>query len=162
MSFSTYQYAIALGADVALNNLLNIQQMLFPYNYVTSNEGRAQIAPVSDPPDFAPVRIQTLDSQESRDGITYAALDMYLTSPALNFWLNFFWPAAVASVTGSISTLVTFNTRQTQFGTYTRQNCYIIYPTIANKTNTQGDLSYLHKRGVWLLHQRFNDLVSSA
>lgn len=162
MSYSAYQYAIALGSDVPLVSLANVQALLYPYNRATSADARMQLGVVSDPPDFAPVRIQSLDAQENRDGITYHAWDLVLMQGAVNFWLNYLWAAAVSSVTGSISTAVTINTRQAQFGNYTRQNCYAIYPTLRSETNPQGDLIYSHRRGLYYLHQRFNDLVSSS
>lgn len=162
MSYSAYQYAIALGSDVPLVQLANVQGLLYPYNRVTSSDARMQLGVVSDPPNFNPVRIQTLDAQESSDGIVYHAWDMLLTQGAVSYWLNLIWPNAVASPTGDISTAVTIYTRQHQFANYTRQNCYAIYPTLRTPDNAQGDLIYLHKRGVFQLHQRFNDLVASA
>lgn len=162
MSYSAYQYAIALGSDVTLVGLANVQALLFPYNRVTSADARMQLGVVSDPVDFAPIRIPTLDSQESRDGITYHAWDLMLTSGAVNFWLNYLWSAAVSSVTGSISTAVTINTRLAEFSTYTRQNCYALYPTRQSATNTNGDLRYSHRRGLFYLHQRFSDLIASS
>ncbi len=162
MSYSAYQYAIAIGSDVPLVSLANVQGLLYPFNRVSSADARMQLGVVSQPPNFAPVRIQSLDGQENRDGITYHAWDLMLTTGAVNFWLNYLWPNAVSSVAGSISTAVTINTRQAQFANYTRQNCYAIYPTLRTPDNQQGDLIYSNKRGLFLLHQRFNDLIPSA
>ncbi len=162
MSYSAYQYAIALGSDVPLVSLANVQALLYPYNRVTSADARMQLGVVSDPPSFNPIRIQTLDAQESSGGIVYHAWDLMLTQGAVNFWLNYLWPNAVASPTGSISTAVTIYTRQHQFGNYVRMNSYAIYPTLRASDNAQGDLIYSHRRGLFSLHQRFNDLIASA
>lgn len=162
MSYSAYSYAIALGTDVPLVNLNNVQALLYPYNRVTSADARQQLGVVSDPPNFNPIRIQTLDAQESSSGIVYHAWDLMLTQGAVNYWLNLLWPSAVSSPTASISTAVTIYTRQAQFGNYVRMNCYAIYPTLRTPDNQQGDLIYSHKRGLFTLHQRFNDLLASA
>lgn len=162
MSYTAYQYAIALGSDVPLANLNNVQALLYPYNKIASGSATMQLGVVSEMPNFAPVRIQTLDAQESRDGITYLVWNIMLSQGAVNFWLNYLWSAAVSSITGSISTAVTIYTRQNQFGNYTRQNAYAIYPTTPSPGNNEADLVYLHRRGVYQLRQRFNDLVASS
>ena len=162
MSYSPYLYAIGLGSDVPLVSLLNVQQMLYPHNRVSSQDARMQLGVVADTPDFAPIRLQSLDAQENRDGITYLAWDLTLTTSAVSFWLNYFWSGAVSSITGDISTPVTINTRLTEFNSYGRYNAYAIYPTRANRDNGSGDLRYSHQRGLWYLHQRFNDLIASS
>lgn len=158
MSFSGYLYAIALGFDVPLASLQNVQQLLYPYNRVAANSATQAVPVVSEPVNFTPIRLPDLDGQESRDGITYHAWRMALNTGGINFWLNTFFPAAVASVTGEISVAVTIYTRMAPFANYTRQNCYMIYPTMGEG----GDLIYAHKRGLFYLSQRFNDLLESA
>lgn len=162
MSYISYLYAIALGTDVPLANLLNVQQLLYPYNRVGSASALMQLGVVSEMPNFAPVRLQSLDAGENRDGITYLNWNLMLTEGGVNFWLNYLFSAAVASVTGDISIPVTIYTRQNQFGNYTRQNCYAIYPTTPSPTNNDPDIIYLHRKGVYQLRQRFNDLIASA
>lgn len=162
MSFASYDYAIALGSDVPLNQLLNVQRMLYPFNRVTSSDARMQLGVVSDSVNFAPVRLQSLDAQETRDGVTYLEWRMMLTSGGVSYWLSTLFPAAVAGVTGSISVAVTINTRLTEFSSYTRQNAYAIYPTLPGGGQSDPDLVYSHRRGLWSLRQRFNDLLASA
>ncbi len=162
MSFNGYLYAIALGFDVPLVSLLNVQRMLYPYNQVTSRDAKMQLGVVSEMPNFAPVRLQSLDAQESRDGVTYLSWNMMLTNGGVSFWLNYLFSAAVASVTGDISIPVTIYTRQAQFSSYTRQNAYAIYPTTPSADNNDPDLVYSHRRGLFSLRQRFNDLTASA
>lgn len=154
----SYLYAIALGFDVPLANLQNVQQLLYPYNRVAANSATQAVPVVSEPVNFAPIRLPDLDGQESRDGVTYLAWRMSMNTGGINFWLNYLFPAAVASVTGEISIPVTIYTRMAPFANYTRQNAYAIYPTMGE----DGDLVYSHKRGLFYLNQRFNDLLESA
>lgn len=158
MSYAGYLYAIALGTDVPLVNLLNVQQMFFPYNRVSLQEPPNAVAVVADPVDFAPVRIQALDSSEYRDGITYVSWRLTLNTLGVKFWLNYLFSAAVASRTGSISTPVTIYTRMAPFDDYTRQNAIAVYPTFGE----DGDLQYAHKRGLFYLNQRFDDLTEPS
>lgn len=163
MSYNGYSYAIALGTDVPLVSLANVQALLYPFNRVTSADARMQLGVVSNPPNFNPVRIPTLDAQENSSGIVYHAWDLLLTQGAVSYWLNLLFPAAVAAPTGSISTAVTIYTRQHQFASYIRCNAYAIYPTLPTPDNAgQADLIYSHKRGLFRLHQRFSDLIASS
>lgn len=163
MSYNGNLYAIGLGTDVALASLRNVQALLFPYNQVTSADAKMNLGVVSQPPNYLPIRIQTLDAQESGQGVVYHTWDIMLTAGGVNFWLNYLWAAVIAAPTASISTAVTIYTRQSQFSNYTRQNCYAIFPTLPTGENdTSADLIYTHRRGLFRLRQRFNDLIPST
>jgi hypothetical protein len=162
MSYNGYLYAIGMGMDTPLAGLLNVQQMLYPYNRASVQDTPMQLGVVSDSVNIAPVRLQSLDAQESRDGITYLEWRMMLSTGAVKFWLEYFWAGAVASPTADISTAVTIYTRLTEFSSYQRYNCYAIYPSLPGGGNSDPDLQYLHKRGLWQLRQRFNDLIESS
>lgn len=159
---TNYLYAIEAGTDVPLVNLVNVQGLIYPHNRVTSRDALKAVPIVSNSPDLAPIRIQTLDAQESRDGITYHSWDLILATGGITFWLNYLFSGAVSSITGDINTAVTIYTRFHELDTYKRYNCYAIYPTKQSDANSGGDLRYSHKRGLFYLHQRFNDLVLSS
>lgn len=162
MPYAAYLYAIELGTDVPLNQLQNVQKLIYPSNRITVRDARIDVPVVSNSPDTSPIRLQSLDAQESRDGVTYHAWDLALATGGINFWLNFLFPAAVASDTGDINTAVTIYTRLHEFDTYRRYNCYAVYPTKQSPDNPTADLRYAHKRGLFYLHQRFNDLILSV
>lgn len=152
MSYSAYSYAIALGFDVALVSLVNVQALLWPHNRVTSADAPANVSIVSASVDPFPVRIQTLDTQESGDGILYLTWNMTLNTLGIKFWMDTFFASETV-----LSTAVTIYTRRTELNSYSRYNAYMIMPSI-----TGGDLAYTHTRGRFLLKQRFNDLVPSS
>lgn len=157
-----YSYAILLGTDVALGSLRNIEAWLGSVNRVASGEPTAAVAIVSEPPDLAPIRNLALDGREYRDGMAFHVWNMTLTTGGVSAWLNYLFSAAVAAETGDISIAVTINTRQHQFSSYARLNALAIYPTLPTQDNNDPDLTYLHRRGVWQLRQRFHDLTTAS
>lgn len=151
------QYALALGYNVALGSLDNVEAHFYGVNRVTVNEPPIRVVITSDSPDLAPIQLQSLDAAESQDGIVYHSWNLVLTTLGIKQWLNTYFAARVASVNGSTAIPMTIYTRLHELDTYNRYNCYAIFPS-----KTGGDLTYSHKRGRFVLRQRFNDLIASS
>lgn len=146
------QYALALGSNIALGSLDNVEAHFYGVNRVTATEPPARVVITSDPLDLFPIRLQSLDAQESGDGILYHKWNLVLTTGAIKQWINGYFANGV-----SLSVAVTIYTRRHELDSYVRYNAYAILPSI-----TGGDLAYSHKRGRFVLTQRFNDLVLSS
>lgn len=124
-----YSYAWANGFDVALVNLSNVEDYLFPYTKPR------RIAPRSQPVDLFPVETVMMDQSVRGDGAISHAWEMTLPTAAYAYIMtDKFSGGSVKSAAQTIST------RRHELGTYARYNCYLVQPS-----RTKGTLEYLRR-----------------
>lgn len=113
-----YEYAWAVGWNVPLNALTNVEDYLYPYT------APRLIAPISQPPDLFPVRIRLGSGRERGDGIpqhdwTFPALPTSGVEQIIN---DIFSGGTV------VSRALTINTPRHDLNTYARCNVYAALP----------------------------------
>lgn len=138
-----YQYSIAIGSNVALASLINVEDLL----YGTTAPRRT--APRSQPVNAFPVRTVLGSGKERGDGlITHAWEFTALPAAAVNYLMTYLWANGTV-----VSTAVTIYTRQHELDQYVRANAYAVLPVPGQ------DIEYL-RQGVFRMVIRFNDLVT--
>lgn len=136
-----YSYSIAVGSNVALASLSNIEDVLYPYTKPR------RIAPRSQMPDMYPVRTTLGSGRVRGDGIvTHAWEFTALPKAAVDYLMTYLWAGGTA-----VSTAVTLYTRQHELDQYTRFNAYAILPVPGQ------DIEYL-RQGVMRLVLNFSGL----
>lgn len=115
-----YEYAWAIGTDVALMSLTNVETDLSPY----TPSSLSIPAPKAQPPNFYPNRTVALDGTVVGDGL--ATLEWVFDAlPVAAFQY-----IVTTYMTAGGSTAMTINTRLRDVGesTYGRYNCNLEYP----------------------------------
>ena len=141
MSF--YDYRIAVGSNVALGSLSNIEDILWPHTKPL------RIAPRSQPPNLYPVRTTLGSGRVRGDGLIQATWEFTgIKVSAVNYLLNTYLFSG-----GVVSTAVTIYTRLHSANTYARYNAWAVLPVPGQ------DIEYI-RQGVFRLVLNFSDLVA--
>jgi len=140
-------YAFAVGHNVALANLNNVEASLGSRNRKIVGGITYPVSVKSTPINLYPVRVQLGSGRERGDGRVYHAWTLQLVTYGVKYLFDTYL-AGLASV----STAVTIYTRRHEFDTYARYNAYLVQPAA-------GELEYI-RSGVFQVQIRFNDLVS--
>lgn len=126
-----YDYRWANGHDVALANLSNVEDYLYPYTKPR------RIPPRSQPVDPFPVETELMDQSVRGDGAISHLWLIVLPVAAYHFILtDKFSNGTVKSVSQTIYT------RRHDLETYARYNCYLVQPSVK-----KGTLEYV-RRGI--------------
>ena len=137
-----YSYSIAVGSNVALASLSNIEDVLWPYTKPL------RLPPRSNVVNLYPVRTIMGSGRERGDGTVFHAWEFdALPVAAVNYLLY------SLLFSSAISTAVTIYTKRHETGSYARYNAYAVLPVPGQ------DLEHL-RAGKCRLTLRFNDLVA--
>lgn len=141
---ATYNYAWAVGYNVPLLSLDNLETLLYPYTQPRT------LAPTSQPLELFPVRVTTLDGAERGEGMVSTTwvfgalpLDAYL------FLMDTYFKLVTVPV---VSRAVTIYTRNERFG-YSRYNAQALRPQL-------GEQYTFRRQRVFDLQIRFNFMVA--
>ena len=141
MSF--YDYRIAVGSNVALGSLSNIEDILWPHTKPL------RIAPRTQPVNAFPVRTVLGSGRVRGDGtINHAWEFTAIPKAAVDYLYTYLWTAGTV-----VSTAVTIYTRRHELDDYARYNAYAILPVVGQ------DIEYL-RGGVLRMVISFSDLVA--
>ena len=126
-----YDYRWALGSNVALSSLTNVETDLLPYTHGIT------VAPTSQPVNPFPVRNVALSGVMRGEGtITHQWVFSVLPIAALDYILDTYLTVGGALV---VSRAMTIYTRRHDRLTYNRYNCNLTLPA--------GGVDYQFKRG---------------
>lgn len=124
-----YDYRWANGFNIALINLSNVEDDLYPYTKPR------RIAPRSQPVDPFPVETRLMNQRVRGDGEISHAWEIVLPAKAYHYILTEkFSGGTVKSVEQTIYT------RRHDLETYARYNCYLVQPS-----RVKGTLEYLRR-----------------
>lgn len=139
-----YDYRFALGWNVALGSLSNIETTLGQYN----RDANSILYPIgirSQPVDFYPVVTQLESGRVRGDGKVAHEWQLSMFVPAVTYLVGL-WSAKSAKWT--------IYTRLHELGTYARYNCWAVRPSGT-------DLVY-QRQQYMTLTLRFTDLLASS
>lgn len=147
-----FSYAFALGTNVALVSLNNVENHLGSQNRRVSGGPLFPVAIVSPLLDLYPVRETTLDGGERGDGIVNHEWTLTLCTYGLKYYLDTYFASGA-----SVQVNMTIYTRRHEFDTYTRYNCKALLPS-----RIAGDIELIQGDRLYRVRQRFNDLELSS
>ena len=126
-----YDYRWAIGSNVALSSLINVENDLLPYTR------GVLIAPTTQPVNPFPIRNIALSGLVRGEGaITHTWTFSALPIAALDYILDTYLTVNNALV---VSRAMTIYTRRHDRGAYNRYNCYLTLPA--------GGVDYQFRRG---------------
>ena len=146
-------YAFAAGWNVALGNLHNVQDTLYPLNVLNGKPVLVTIASsIIDP---FPVRVGTVDGAESGDGYVNQDWFLSLVVGGYKYLLDTFFSSETV-----VATPLTVYTRRHEHADFVRYNVQAILPS-----PLRNDVTFIRPpswTGVFVIKLPLRDLVASV
>lgn len=145
-------YALALGTNIPLAALNNVENHFGAHNTLTLNGRKFPVGIQSTLIDPFPVRVQAMDGGESGDGFLIQDWLLTLTVYGFKFLVDTYFASETVT-----QVALTVYTRRHMLDDFRRYNCLGILPSAAN-----GDISPLREstfNGVARLRLRLRDLL---
>lgn len=146
-------YAWAAGHNVALANLIQVENQLRPYNVSSINNMPADVSVIASILDDFPVRDVALSGVPRGDGFVDCSWEMRVAVGVIAFVEDFLFSGGTV-----VSAPVTIYTRRHVRGnTFVRKNAIIELPSKGQDT-----LEYFYKRGVARVRYVFHNLTDPS
>lgn len=147
-----FQYAFALGSNVALASLNNVENHLGSVNRREVGGALTPVSIVSPLLDLFPIRDTLLDGGERGDGLVNHEWMLTLCTYGLKFYLDTYFASGA-----TVEVAMTIYTRRHELATYTRYNAKAILPSRIN-----GDIEIIQSDYLYRVRQRFLDLETAS